>query len=115
MKRRRIRRWTLAIASIVVLSAVLYWAFGSRNTSVERRVARLLSAQRRQELRSSAPPWIQRAWFAVRSKFDSGDDIDVRSELLALGPPAIPPLSNTLLKDRRSTMRSMAATVLGEM
>src|SRR5215472_511045 len=115
MKRRRICRWTLAIAAIVALSAVLYWAFASRNTSVERRVTSLLNAQRRQELRYSAPGWIQRTWSAVRSRFQSDDDIDVRGELLALGPPAVPPLSKALLKDRRPTIRSLAASILGEM
>ena len=115
-KLRLPRRW-LFLAIFVAIAAVLYFLLGpdSQSKSVERRVERWLNAARRQELRNAAPFWIQRALWTIASRFPSDSNADIRAELLALGPRAIPALSKALLNDPSPSVRAAAANILGQL
>jgi HEAT repeat protein len=75
-----------------------------------------LDTQRHIDLENSAPEWLQWVLSAFRRWVKRPEEaIDIETELAALGPRAVPPLSKALLKDSDPEVRSLAARTLEEL
>jgi HEAT repeat protein len=118
---RYARRWVAVIAGCLLAGAVTYCCNTPEDKAdtVNRRVAALLAAARRQEFRDAAPLWFQKAQFIARSwtsrLFTEVDEVSLEEELAALGTKAIPALSRALLKEPSPAARSLSASALGQL
>lgn len=123
-RRRKWRCWLVLLA----LAGAAGWFFFGRTEShqarTEREVRRILSAVRREDPSSfslrSIPQKMQN-WPAPFPKLaamllDDEESMDnARESLSALGPLAIPILTNLLVRDRSPAVRAAVADALGEM
>lgn len=123
-RRRKWWPWIVALA----LAAAVIWLFARRPESLqartEREINRILSDVRREDQSSFNLRSIPRAmqnWpppfpkLAAMLMGDEDENFDSMDRLSSLGSPAVPILTNLLVRDRSPAVRSAVAQAFGEM